>query len=153
MRLAPRPSGSGTGSRRLWSFDEAGDTGTSGTGRANLAANMFIIARHRGQRIEIGDEIVVTVTEISRSSVKLGIIAPRNCPIVRGELRESVELANREAVQSNISIGTQTTLDGETDSQTTEAVVTDTETFLRASVKTLASVDVSEATGETVAAK
>ena len=114
---------------------------------------MFIIARHRGQRIEIGDEIVVTVTEISRNSVKLGILAPRNCPIVRGELKESVELANREAVQSEISVGSQSNLDGETHAQAVEAVVTDAETFSRASVKTLASVDVSVIADEPAAPK
>ena len=114
---------------------------------------MFIIARHRGQRIEIGDEIVVTVTEISRNSVKLGIVAPRNCPIVRGELRESVELANREAAQSDLSVDIQPTMAGEPHSEAIQAVVTGAETFLRGSVKTLAAVDVSETTDEPAASK
>jgi len=70
--------------------------------RANPVAIMFIIARRRGQRIEIGDGIAITVTDISRNLVKLGIEAPRDCLIARGELKESVALANREAALCNM---------------------------------------------------
>lgn len=63
---------------------------------------MFIVARRRGQRILIGDEIEVVVTELSRSTVKLGITAPRPFFIMRGELKDSVEQANREALNAHL---------------------------------------------------
>ncbi len=41
---------------------------TFGTKSAYSWLSMFIIARHRGQKIAIGDEIEVTITEISKYS-------------------------------------------------------------------------------------
>jgi carbon storage regulator len=107
---------------------------------------MFIIARRRGQRIEIGDEIAITVTEISRNCVKLGIEAPRNCLIARGELKESVALANREAAASNVTQSAPSILNHETNDANTSPDVTRADSFLLAPVKTLASIDVSKAT-------
>ncbi len=64
---------------------------------------MLIITRHKGQRIAIGHDVEIVVTEISRSGVKLGIVAPSSLTILRGEVREAVERANREAVLSEIA--------------------------------------------------
>src|SRR5450432_2322579 len=64
---------------------------------------MLIITRHKGQRIVIGGEIEVIVTEISRSGVKLGIVAPSSLTILRGEVRDAVERANRDAALSQIT--------------------------------------------------
>ena len=59
---------------------------------------MFIVARRKGQRIVIGNDIEVVVTELSRSTVKLGILAPKPCLILRGEVRDSIVEANRAAI-------------------------------------------------------
>ena len=48
---------------------------------------MLILARKAGQSIQIGDDITVTLTEIKGSIVRLGIDAPQDVPIVRGELK------------------------------------------------------------------
>jgi carbon storage regulator len=64
---------------------------------------MLIITRHKGQRIAIGPDVEVVVTEISRNGVKLGIVAPASCTILRAEVRDSVERANREAALSQIT--------------------------------------------------
>jgi carbon storage regulator len=64
---------------------------------------MLIITRHKGQRIVIGPDVEVVVTEISRNGVKLGIVAPTSCTILRAEVRDSVERANREAALSQIT--------------------------------------------------
>jgi carbon storage regulator len=71
-------------------------------GRASPVRWMFIIARRKGQRIAIGEDIEVVVTELSRNTVKLGIVAPRSCLIMRSELKESVAQANREAIAANL---------------------------------------------------
>jgi carbon storage regulator len=64
---------------------------------------MLIITRHKGQRIVIGHDVEIVVTEISRSGVKLGIVAPSSLTILRAEVREAVERANREAALSEIA--------------------------------------------------
>jgi len=64
---------------------------------------MLIITRHKGQRITIGPDVEIVVTEISRSGVKLGIVAPNSLTILRAEVRDAVERANRDAALSQIS--------------------------------------------------
>lgn len=61
---------------------------------------MLVISRRKGQRIAIGDEIELVVTELHRSSVKLGIRAPRGYAVLRGEVRDSIEEANRAAAET-----------------------------------------------------
>ncbi len=63
---------------------------------------MLIVSRRKGQRIVIGHDIEVVVTEISRSSVKLGIQAPASHTILRGEVHEAIEPANREAPAADL---------------------------------------------------
>lgn len=46
---------------------------------------MLVLARRRGQRILVGD-VVLVVLEVHRSSVKLGFEAPAGTEIVRAEL-------------------------------------------------------------------
>ena len=63
---------------------------------------MLVISRRKGQRVSIGDEIELIVTEVHRSSVKLGISAPRGLTVLRGEIRDSIEEANRQAAASSV---------------------------------------------------
>lgn len=58
---------------------------------------MLVISRRKGQRITIGDEIELVVTELHRSTVKIGIRAPRGYVVLRGEVHDSIEEANRAA--------------------------------------------------------
>jgi carbon storage regulator len=63
---------------------------------------MLIIARRKGQRIVIGHDVEVIVTELSRGSVKLGIVAPSDRSILRGEIKDAVEAANRAAIETSL---------------------------------------------------
>lgn len=47
---------------------------------------MLILSRKAEQRIQIGEDIVLTVCEIRGETVRLGIEAPRDVRIVRDEL-------------------------------------------------------------------
>jgi len=47
---------------------------------------MLLLTRRPDQSIRIGDDIVVTVTQIDRGQVKLGIEAPKDVKILRHEL-------------------------------------------------------------------
>lgn len=69
---------------------------------------MLIITRRRGQRIALGHDIEIVITDISRSGVKIGIIAPTTTTILRGEVRDAVEQANRDALTSTFSEPTAT---------------------------------------------
>ncbi|MGC4092276.1 MAG: carbon storage regulator [Polyangiaceae bacterium] len=48
----------------------------------------------------MGKTFEIVVTEVTRGSVKLGIVAPSRTAILRGELHDAVEDANQAAVQT-----------------------------------------------------
>jgi carbon storage regulator len=63
---------------------------------------MLIIARRKGQRILIGDDVEVIVTELSKGMVKLGIVAPSERTILRGETKDVAD-ANRAASTTSLA--------------------------------------------------
>lgn len=48
---------------------------------------MLVLGRKPGERILIGDDIVVTVVRFNGGTVRLGIEAPRDFPVIREELK------------------------------------------------------------------
>ena len=48
---------------------------------------MLILSRKKGEKIHLGDDIVITVTEIRRGQTKLGFDAPKGLEILREELK------------------------------------------------------------------
>ena len=52
---------------------------------------MLVLSRKEGEQLVIGDNIVLTVNRIAGNRVAIGIEAPREVPIVRGELAEQAE--------------------------------------------------------------
>src|SRR4029434_3904409 len=49
-------------------------------------ATMLFMRRKLGEKIYINDNICITVVDIDRGKIRLGIEAPRNVPIFRQEL-------------------------------------------------------------------
>ena len=47
---------------------------------------MLVLSRRKGEGLVIGDRIYVSIKELSRGRVKLGIDAPLEVRIARGEL-------------------------------------------------------------------
>lgn len=47
---------------------------------------MLVLSRKRGERILIGDDVVVTIARIGPNNVRVGIEAPRDVKIIREEL-------------------------------------------------------------------
>lgn len=47
---------------------------------------MLVLTRKVGERILIGNDVKVLVTEISGDRIKIGIEAPRNILVIREEL-------------------------------------------------------------------
>ncbi len=52
---------------------------------------MLVLSRKPGERIRIGDSIVLTCVRIGPNTVRLGIDAPRDVAIVREEIAQKAE--------------------------------------------------------------
>ena len=61
---------------------------------------MLIVTRREGEKLMIGDDVVVSIVEVSGGTVKLGIEAPRSVPIYREELWAAVRDENRAAAEA-----------------------------------------------------
>ena len=74
---------------------------------------MLVLSRKEGEQLLIGDDIVLTINRISGNRVAVGIEAPRNIRVIRGEL-EKREVSNGGAApmaasmdETNIAIASQ----------------------------------------------
>lgn len=47
---------------------------------------MLVLTRKLSERIYIGDNICITVVDIDRGKIRLGITCPREIPVMREEL-------------------------------------------------------------------
>lgn len=56
---------------------------------------MLLLTRKRNETVLIGDDVEVTVVEITKSWVRLGVTAPDSVHIDRAELRETIERDGR----------------------------------------------------------
>lgn len=59
---------------------------------------MLVLSRKEGEKLVIGDNITLVVTKISGNRVTLGIEAPSDVKVFRGELSESRETPNPKIV-------------------------------------------------------
>ena len=54
---------------------------------------MLVLTRKQNERIQIGDNVSITVTRIKGNTIQLGIEAPKQVKVLRGELLDKqVEL-------------------------------------------------------------
>ena len=51
---------------------------------------MLVLSRKSTERIQIGDNVVVTVLEIRGNKVRIGIDAPKEIRVLRSELKEVI---------------------------------------------------------------
>jgi len=58
---------------------------------------MLVLTRKPGERIVIGDDIVITILDSRGDGVRVGIEAPRGVPIQRDEVIRAVAEANLAA--------------------------------------------------------
>lgn len=52
---------------------------------------MLIITRRPGEKVMVGDDVVIEVIEVSGQSVRIGIAAPRAIPVYREEIWDAVK--------------------------------------------------------------
>lgn len=56
---------------------------------------MLVLSRKKGEEIEIGSGIRVVVVAVLGDKVRLGVIAPREVPVDRGEIAEAKRLSEK----------------------------------------------------------
>lgn len=61
---------------------------------------MLRITRRVGERVMLGDDVVIEVIEVRGGTVRLGIDAPRSVPVYREELWLEVKRENQAAAQA-----------------------------------------------------
>jgi carbon storage regulator len=61
---------------------------------------VLIITRRVGERIVLGDDVVIQVMEVTGAGVRLGIEAPRSLPVYREEIWTAVKEENAAAAAS-----------------------------------------------------
>lgn len=63
---------------------------------------MLVLSRRINDSIAIGDNIEVVVVEIKGDQVKLGVKAPKEVKVFRGEIHAEIQKENRAASQSQL---------------------------------------------------
>jgi carbon storage regulator len=58
---------------------------------------MLVLGRKVGEEVHLGKDVVLKIISISQGVVKVGIDAPKELLILRGELKRKIEAKNREA--------------------------------------------------------
>lgn len=69
---------------------------------------MLVLTRKLQQQIKIGDQITVTVLRVKGSTVRIGVQAPREMRVIRGELPKvdaTAEEASTEVIELPMEVG------------------------------------------------
>ncbi len=62
---------------------------------------MLIVTRRPGEKIVIGDDVVLTVMEVAGQTVRLGIEAPKSLPVYREEIWAAVKQENQASASAS----------------------------------------------------
>jgi len=60
---------------------------------------MLILGRREKETIIIGNDVTISVESIAKGMIKLGIDAPKDIIILRGELKDKIVASNLKATQ------------------------------------------------------
>jgi carbon storage regulator len=66
---------------------------------------MLVLSRKLGEKIVIGDNIIVTVVKIDRKQIRLGIEAPHEVPVYREEILSPGERPVSHAGHRHSAVG------------------------------------------------
>lgn len=65
---------------------------------------MLILSRKKNEAIHIGDDIIITVLDISGDHIKIGIDAPKNIQIYRAEILKAIQQENKQAALTKAAV-------------------------------------------------
>jgi carbon storage regulator len=60
---------------------------------------VLVLTRKVGEKVNIGDDIILSVLEIDRRSVRLGIDAPKSVTVFRQEIYERIKEENLKSAR------------------------------------------------------
>ncbi len=66
---------------------------------------MLVLTRKRGERILVGDDIVITILEIKGDAIRIGVDAPSGVRIQRHEVVAAIAEANVAATEADAAQG------------------------------------------------
>ncbi len=66
---------------------------------------MLVLSRKLGEKLILGNDIVITVLQVRGNQVRLGIHAPAGVRILRGELARPDEAADGDAAPTAAPVG------------------------------------------------
>jgi len=61
---------------------------------------MLVLTRRLGETIVIGDDIIIKIVDIHGKQIRIGIEAPSEISVYRGEIYERIMQENRAAAES-----------------------------------------------------
>jgi carbon storage regulator len=65
---------------------------------------MLILTRKLGESITIGDDIKITFLDIKGKQLRIGVEAPRNVSVHRGEIYQMIQEQNLQAAASDMKV-------------------------------------------------
>jgi carbon storage regulator len=65
---------------------------------------MLILTRKLGESIAIGDDIKITFLDIKGKQLRIGVEAPRNVSVHRGEIYQMIQEQNLQAAASDMKV-------------------------------------------------
>ena len=65
---------------------------------------MLVLSRKLDDEIWIGNDISIKIVNIGKGMVKIGINAPKNIEVLRGELKKEIENINKQSAQNKNNI-------------------------------------------------
>jgi carbon storage regulator len=66
---------------------------------------MLVLTRQVGEKVMIGNEIMLEVLAVSGGQVRLGIVAPRETSVHRFEVYQAIEAVNRASAAPRDAVG------------------------------------------------
>ena len=72
--------------------------------KAKRGEHVLVLSRKAGETIWIGEDVEIVISEVKGDQVKVGIRAPRNIGVVRGELRKDISDLNTESVVKDLDL-------------------------------------------------
>jgi len=65
---------------------------------------MLVLTRKLQQQIKIGEQITVTILKVKGSTVRIGVQAPREVRVIRGELPKAGAAASEQSVEVAVAL-------------------------------------------------
>jgi carbon storage regulator len=63
---------------------------------------MLVLSRRKGESVMLGDHIEIQILQSSGGQVRIGIRAPKDLAVLRGELYNSLLRGNHEAARTDM---------------------------------------------------